>query len=173
MFRPALISNTFPLHGRGRRKVASSSSSARWTGYRTRTAFVGSRPMYSAVSSERIRGARLLVGRPVAYAGPACPRGVQFRYRDDGHRSRTCAPTSSVAPSAWCRCASAAERRFGQYGMSQVMNASDLAHWRKVVALPLGVDAEAFRPRRARQRDLNERANRDRGASQGARQVTP
>jgi colanic acid/amylovoran biosynthesis glycosyltransferase len=44
----------------------------------------------------------------------------------------------------------------GQYGMSQVMNASDPAHWRKVVVLPLGVDVEAFRPRRARQRDLNE-----------------
>jgi colanic acid/amylovoran biosynthesis glycosyltransferase len=43
----------------------------------------------------------------------------------------------------------------GHYGMSQVMNASDPAHWQKVVVLPLGVDVEAFRPRRARQRDLN------------------
>jgi colanic acid/amylovoran biosynthesis glycosyltransferase len=39
-----------------------------------------------------------------------------------------------------------------QYGMSQVMNASDPAHWAKVVVLPLGVDTEAFRPRRTRQR---------------------
>jgi colanic acid/amylovoran biosynthesis glycosyltransferase len=44
----------------------------------------------------------------------------------------------------------------GQYGMSQVMNASDPAHWHKVVLLPLGVDVDAFRPRRALQRDLNE-----------------
>jgi colanic acid/amylovoran biosynthesis glycosyltransferase len=44
----------------------------------------------------------------------------------------------------------------GQYGMSQVMNAADPAHWHKVLALPLGVDVEAFRPRRADQRDLNE-----------------
>lgn len=40
----------------------------------------------------------------------------------------------------------------GQYGMSQVMNASDPAHWHKVVVLPLGVDLEAFRPRRALRR---------------------
>jgi colanic acid/amylovoran biosynthesis glycosyltransferase len=33
-----------------------------------------------------------------------------------------------------------------QYGMSQVLNASDPAHWHKVVVLPLGVDVEAFRP---------------------------
>jgi colanic acid/amylovoran biosynthesis glycosyltransferase len=44
----------------------------------------------------------------------------------------------------------------GQYGMSQVMNASNPAHWHKVVVLPLGVDVDAFRPRRALQRDLNE-----------------
>ena len=44
----------------------------------------------------------------------------------------------------------------GQYGMSQVMNASDPAHWHKVVVLPLGVNADAFRPRRTLQRDLNE-----------------
>ncbi|HEY8053047.1 MAG TPA: glycosyltransferase [Steroidobacteraceae bacterium] len=35
----------------------------------------------------------------------------------------------------------------GQYGMSQVMNASDPQHWHKVVALPLGVDPDAFPPR--------------------------
>jgi colanic acid/amylovoran biosynthesis glycosyltransferase len=35
----------------------------------------------------------------------------------------------------------------GQYGMSQVMNASDPRHWHKVVALPLGVDPDAFSPR--------------------------
>jgi colanic acid/amylovoran biosynthesis glycosyltransferase len=34
-----------------------------------------------------------------------------------------------------------------QYGMSQVLNASDPAHWHKVVVLPLGVDVAAFRPR--------------------------
>ena len=33
-----------------------------------------------------------------------------------------------------------------QYGMSQVLNASDPAHWHKVVVLPLGVDVEVFRP---------------------------
>ena len=44
----------------------------------------------------------------------------------------------------------------GQYGMSQVMNASDPAHWHKIVVLPLGVDVDAFRPRRALQRDPNE-----------------
>jgi glycosyltransferase involved in cell wall biosynthesis len=42
----------------------------------------------------------------------------------------------------------------GQYGMTQVMNASDPAHWSKIVVLPLGVDVEAFRPRQARQREL-------------------
>jgi glycosyltransferase involved in cell wall biosynthesis len=44
----------------------------------------------------------------------------------------------------------------GQYGMSQVMNASDPAHWHKVVALPLGVDVEAFRPRSASERSQSE-----------------
>jgi colanic acid/amylovoran biosynthesis glycosyltransferase len=44
----------------------------------------------------------------------------------------------------------------GQYGMSQVMNASDPAHWHKVVALPLGVDVEAFRPRKAPRRGPDE-----------------
>jgi len=43
-----------------------------------------------------------------------------------------------------------------QYGMSQVMNASDPAHWHKVVALPLGVDVDRFRPRETRQRDRNQ-----------------
>jgi glycosyltransferase involved in cell wall biosynthesis len=43
-----------------------------------------------------------------------------------------------------------------QYGMSQVMQASDPAHWHKVVVLPLGVDVEAFRPSRSRQRSLTE-----------------
>lgn len=33
-----------------------------------------------------------------------------------------------------------------QYGMSQVLNASDPAHWHKVVVLPLGVDVDVFRP---------------------------
>jgi colanic acid/amylovoran biosynthesis glycosyltransferase len=40
----------------------------------------------------------------------------------------------------------------GQHGMSQVMNASDPAHWHKVVALPLGVDVDEFRPSAAPQR---------------------
>jgi len=40
----------------------------------------------------------------------------------------------------------------GQYGMSQVMNASNSAHWHKVVVLPLGVDVDAFRPK-ARERE--------------------
>jgi colanic acid/amylovoran biosynthesis glycosyltransferase len=44
----------------------------------------------------------------------------------------------------------------GQYGMSQVMNASDPAHWHKVVALPLGVDVEAFQPRRYSARGAGE-----------------
>jgi glycosyltransferase involved in cell wall biosynthesis len=44
----------------------------------------------------------------------------------------------------------------GQYGMSQVMNAADPAHWHKVVVLPLGVDIEAFRPKGTRQRELDE-----------------
>ena len=44
----------------------------------------------------------------------------------------------------------------GQYGMSQVMNASDPAHWHKVVVLPLGVDVDAFRPSGARRRNLTE-----------------
>ena len=43
-----------------------------------------------------------------------------------------------------------------QYGMSQVMNASDPAHWHKVVALPLGVDVDAFRPMRSSQPDPSE-----------------
>jgi colanic acid/amylovoran biosynthesis glycosyltransferase len=43
-----------------------------------------------------------------------------------------------------------------QYGMSQVMNASDPAHWHKVVVLPLGVDLDAFRPRKSPQRDPRE-----------------
>jgi len=34
-----------------------------------------------------------------------------------------------------------------QYGMSQVLNASDPAHWHKVLVLPLGVDVESFQPR--------------------------
>ncbi len=33
-----------------------------------------------------------------------------------------------------------------QHGLSQVLNASDPAHWNKVVVLPLGVDVEAFQP---------------------------
>jgi colanic acid/amylovoran biosynthesis glycosyltransferase len=44
----------------------------------------------------------------------------------------------------------------GQYGLSQVMNASDPAHWHKVVVLPLGVDVDAFHRRKASQRDLGE-----------------
>jgi colanic acid/amylovoran biosynthesis glycosyltransferase len=44
----------------------------------------------------------------------------------------------------------------GQYGMSQVMNASDPQHWHKVVALPLGVDPDAFPPRRPRTRAASE-----------------
>jgi colanic acid/amylovoran biosynthesis glycosyltransferase len=44
----------------------------------------------------------------------------------------------------------------GQYGMSQVMNASDPAHWHKVVVLPLGVDVEAFQPRKSRARHPGE-----------------
>jgi colanic acid/amylovoran biosynthesis glycosyltransferase len=44
----------------------------------------------------------------------------------------------------------------GQFGMSQVMNASDPAHWNKVVVLPLGVDIEAFRPREPRLRGSGE-----------------
>jgi glycosyltransferase involved in cell wall biosynthesis len=43
-----------------------------------------------------------------------------------------------------------------QYGMSQVLNASDPAHWHKVVVLPLGVDVEAFRPRNPLPRSPNE-----------------
>jgi colanic acid/amylovoran biosynthesis glycosyltransferase len=43
-----------------------------------------------------------------------------------------------------------------QYGMSQVMNASDPAHWHKIVALPLGVDVDAFRPRNAPRRTPGE-----------------
>jgi colanic acid/amylovoran biosynthesis glycosyltransferase len=44
----------------------------------------------------------------------------------------------------------------GQYGMSQVMNASDPRHWHKVVALPLGVDPDAFPPRKIRARAAGE-----------------
>jgi colanic acid/amylovoran biosynthesis glycosyltransferase len=43
-----------------------------------------------------------------------------------------------------------------QYGMSQVMNASDPVHWHKIVVLPLGVDVEAFRPRQQRRRNCDE-----------------
>jgi colanic acid/amylovoran biosynthesis glycosyltransferase len=43
-----------------------------------------------------------------------------------------------------------------QYGMSQVMNASDPAHWHKILVLPLGVDIEAFRPRGPRVRTAGE-----------------
>jgi glycosyltransferase involved in cell wall biosynthesis len=43
-----------------------------------------------------------------------------------------------------------------QFGMSQVMNASDPAHWHKVVVLPLGVDVDAFQPRRIVQRSGSE-----------------
>jgi glycosyltransferase involved in cell wall biosynthesis len=43
-----------------------------------------------------------------------------------------------------------------QYGMSQIMNASDPVHWHKVVALPLGVDVDAFCPMRSSQRDPGE-----------------
>jgi colanic acid/amylovoran biosynthesis glycosyltransferase len=44
----------------------------------------------------------------------------------------------------------------GQYGMSQVMSASDPVHWHKIVVLPLGVDVDAFRPRRSLQWGRNE-----------------
>ena len=37
-----------------------------------------------------------------------------------------------------------------QYGMSQLMNASDPVHWQRIVLLPLGIDVEAFRLRDAR-----------------------
>jgi colanic acid/amylovoran biosynthesis glycosyltransferase len=40
----------------------------------------------------------------------------------------------------------------GQYGLSQLMNTSDPAHWHKLVVLPLGVDVDAFSPTRSRQR---------------------
>ena len=43
-----------------------------------------------------------------------------------------------------------------QYGMSQVMNASDPTHWHKIVSLPLGVDVDAFRPLPSSQRDSSE-----------------
>jgi colanic acid/amylovoran biosynthesis glycosyltransferase len=43
-----------------------------------------------------------------------------------------------------------------QYGMGQVLNASNPAHWHKVVVLPLGVDVDAFRPRTAPQRNRGE-----------------
>jgi colanic acid/amylovoran biosynthesis glycosyltransferase len=44
----------------------------------------------------------------------------------------------------------------GQYGMSQVMNASDPTHWHKVVALPLGIDPDAFPPKQSRARAAGE-----------------
>jgi glycosyltransferase involved in cell wall biosynthesis len=43
-----------------------------------------------------------------------------------------------------------------RYGMSQILNASDPAHWHKVLVLPLGVDIDTFRPQRARQRNAAE-----------------
>jgi glycosyltransferase involved in cell wall biosynthesis len=43
-----------------------------------------------------------------------------------------------------------------QHGMSQVLNASDPAHWHKVVVLPLGVDVDAFTPKRSPPRDSGE-----------------
>jgi len=43
-----------------------------------------------------------------------------------------------------------------QYGMSQVLNASNPAHWHKVVVLPLGVDVDVFRPTNAPRRGHGE-----------------
>jgi glycosyltransferase involved in cell wall biosynthesis len=43
-----------------------------------------------------------------------------------------------------------------QYGMSQVLSASDPAYWQKVVVLPLGVDLDAYRPRSSPRRDHGE-----------------
>jgi colanic acid/amylovoran biosynthesis glycosyltransferase len=43
-----------------------------------------------------------------------------------------------------------------QYGMSQVLNASNPIHWHKVVVLPLGVDVDAFRPKNAPRRNRGE-----------------
>jgi glycosyltransferase involved in cell wall biosynthesis len=43
-----------------------------------------------------------------------------------------------------------------QYGMSQVLSASNPTHWDKVVVLPLGVDIDAFRPRNAPRRARGE-----------------
>jgi len=43
-----------------------------------------------------------------------------------------------------------------QYGMSQVLNASDPAHWPKVVVLPLGVDVDALAPRNSLRRGHGE-----------------
>ena len=43
-----------------------------------------------------------------------------------------------------------------QYGMSQVMNASDPAHWHKIVVLPLGIDVESFRTRAAREQAISQ-----------------
>jgi len=43
-----------------------------------------------------------------------------------------------------------------QYGMSQVLNASNPTHWYKVVVLPLGVDVDAFRPKNAPPRNRGE-----------------
>jgi glycosyltransferase involved in cell wall biosynthesis len=43
-----------------------------------------------------------------------------------------------------------------QYGMSQVLNASNPTHWHKVVVLPLGVDVDAFQPRNEPQRNRGE-----------------
>jgi glycosyltransferase involved in cell wall biosynthesis len=43
-----------------------------------------------------------------------------------------------------------------QYGMSQVLNASNPTHWHKVVVLPLGVDVDLFRPTNAPRRNHGE-----------------
>jgi colanic acid/amylovoran biosynthesis glycosyltransferase len=44
-----------------------------------------------------------------------------------------------------------------QYGMSQVMNASDPAHWARIVVLPLGIDVEAFRLRAVRDQGVRQK----------------
>jgi len=43
-----------------------------------------------------------------------------------------------------------------QHARSQVLNASDPAHWHKVVVLPLGVDLDAYRPGSSRRREPGE-----------------
>jgi glycosyltransferase involved in cell wall biosynthesis len=43
-----------------------------------------------------------------------------------------------------------------QYGMSQVLNAAEIAHWHKVVVLPLGVDVDAYPPRSSPRREPGE-----------------